>query len=353
MSIRTAIAAVALAMSTPASADFNLQSGTTILQDFDFHDGSQLAELNVHYRTLGTPHRNGAGEIDNAILLLHGTGGNGGNFLLQPLADGLFGPGKPLDTERYYVIIPDQIGHGATAKPSDGMRMAFPAYDYSDMVEAQKALLTETLGIRKLKAVIGMSMGGMMTFQWATTYPDFAGKFVPMGCYPIEIAGQNRLQRKMIIDAIKGDPAWDGGNYTTQPVAGMRGATSIQMLMASGALYLQTNYPTREAADKFAEEMMAASLASGRDANDAIYQTDASRNYNPWDKLDRIKAPVLWINFADDLLNPPELGVADKAVARMPNARFILVPGSEKTRGHGTLNQPEYWGEEVTRFLAE
>jgi homoserine O-acetyltransferase len=251
------------------------------------------------------------------------------------------------------VIIPDQIGHGATAKPSDGMRMAFPAYDYSDMVEAQKKLLTGTLGIKKLKAVIGMSMGGMMTFQWATTYPDFAGKFVPMGCYPIEIAGQNRLQRKMIIDAIKGDPAWNGGNYTAQPVAGMRGATSIQMLMASGALHLQTAYPTRAAADKFAEEMMTASLGSGRDANDAIYQTDASRNYNPWDKLDRVKAPVLWINFADDLLNPPELGVAEKAVARMPNARFILVPGTEKTRGHGTLNQPEIWGEEVIRFLAE
>jgi homoserine O-acetyltransferase len=331
--------------------EFNLQSGAVTLRDFVFHDGSRLPELTINYRTLGTPRRDGSGAIENAILLHHGTGGSGGNFLAPALIDAFFGPGAPLDASIHYVILPDAIGHGGSSKPSDGLRMAFPAYDYADMVEAEMTLVRDTLGIAKLKAVMGISMGGMVTFQWATTYPESAQKFLPMGCYPIEIAGQNRLQRKLIIDAIKLDPAWNEGNYTSQPVAGMRGATSIAMLMASGALYLQTSYPTREAADKFAEEAMALSLSSGRDANDAIYQTDASRNYNPWDRLDRMTAPVLWINFADDLLNPPALGVAEKAVARMPDARFVLVPGTEKTRGHGTLNQPEYWGEEVAAFL--
>jgi homoserine O-acetyltransferase len=331
--------------------EFNLQSGAVTLRDFVFHDGSRLPELTINYRTLGTPRRDGSGAIENAILLHHGTGGSGGNFLAPALIDAFFRAGAPLDASVHYVILPDAIGHGGSSKPSDGLRMAFPAYDYADMVEAEMTLVRDTLGIAKLKAVMGISMGGMVTFQWATTYPETAQKFLPMGCYPIEIAGQNRLQRKLIIDAIKLDPAWNEGNYTSQPVAGMRGATSIAILMASGALYLQTSYPTREAADKFAEDAMALSLSSGRDANDAIYQTDASRNYNPWDRLDRVTAPVLWINFADDLLNPPALGVAEKAVARMPDARFVLVPGTEKTRGHGTLNQPEFWGDEVAAFL--
>jgi homoserine O-acetyltransferase len=331
--------------------EFNLQSGAVTLRDFVFHDGSRLPELTINYRTLGTPRCDGSGAIENAILLHHGTGGSGGNFLASALIDAFFRAGAPLDASVHYVILPDAIGHGGSSKPSDGLRMAFPAYDYADMVEAEMTLVRDTLGIAKLKAVMGISMGGMVTFQWATTYPETAQKFLPMGCYPIEIAGQNRLQRKLIIDAIKLDPAWNEGNYTSQPVAGMRGATSIAILMASGALYLQTSYPTREAADKFAEDAMALSLSSGRDANDAIYQTDASRNYNPWDRLDRVTAPVLWINFADDLLNPPALGVAEKAVARMPDARFVLVPGTEKTRGHGTLNQPEFWGDEVAAFL--
>lgn len=338
---------------TTQAVDINLQTDAVTLEDFAFHDGSRLAELRISYRTLGTPRRNAAGEIDNALLLHHGTGGTGLNYVAPGLREAIFGPGGPLDAQHHYVILPDAIGHGGTSKPSDGMRMAFPAYDYSDMVEAHKALLTGPLGIRKLRAFMGMSMGGMVTFQCAITYPDLAEKFLPLGCNPIEIGGQNRLQRKLSIDAIKADPLWNGGDYTTPPLSGMRTAASIQMLLFGGVLNLQANYPTRAAADAFAEENMALSLSNGRDANDAIYQLDASRNYNPWDGLDRIAAPLLWINFADDLLNPPSLGIAEKAVARMPDARFVLVPASEKTRGHGTLLQPEYWANEVIRFLAE
>ncbi|MBT2187624.1 alpha/beta fold hydrolase [Sphingobium nicotianae] len=352
--VSAVVTVAALVMSAPASAqgDATRRDETLTVRDFVFHDGAKLPELTLAWTTVGTPHRNARGEIDNAVMALHGTGGNGASFLGEPLGTALFGSGAPFDKSRYYVILPDAIGHGGSSKPSDGLRMAFPAYDYADMVEGEKAMLAK-LGVRKLKAIIGMSMGGMMTFQWATTYPEFAEKFIPIGAYPVEVAGQNRMQRKLTIDAIKADPLWKGGNYTTPPLAGLRTATSIQMLMSGSALNLQTGYPTRAAADAFVEQGMAASLASGRDANDMIYQTDASRTYNPWDKLGRISAPLLWINFADDLVNPVSLGIADKAVARMPHARFVLVSASDKTRGHGTLFRPEYWIADVAQFMAE
>ncbi len=213
---------------------------TPFSRDFVFHDGKRLPELKVAYRTLGQPHRDAGGEIDNAVMILHGTGGNGGNFLTPDLGKALFGPGAPFDKDRYYVILPDAIGHGGSSRPSDGLRMGFPAYDYADMVEAQKRMLTEQLGVKKLKAILGMSMGGMVTFQWATTYPDFAETFIPMGCYPVEIAGQNRMQRKLQLDAIKGDPGWNGGNYAAQPLGGLRTATGIAILMGASPLNLHT-----------------------------------------------------------------------------------------------------------------
>jgi homoserine O-acetyltransferase len=359
MGFRTVIAAVAavaaLVMSAPGAAQGSeaaAQSGTLIVRDFAFHDGSKLPELRLAWTTIGQPHRDAQGEIDNAVMILHGTGGTGASFLAGDMGKALFGPGAPFDKARFYVILPDAIGHGGSSRPSDGLRMAFPAYDYADMVEGQKRMLAQ-LGVGKLQAIMGMSMGGMVTFQWATSYPDMAEKFIPIGAYPVEVAGQNRMQRKLTIDAIKADPAWNGGNYTSPPLAGLRTATSIQMLMSGSPLSLQTLYPTRAAADRFVEESMAASLASGRDANDAIYQTDASRTYNPWDRLDRVTAPLLWINFADDLINPVSLDIAGKAVARMPRARFVLVPANESTRGHGTLFQPDHWIEEVRRFMAK
>ena len=326
------------------------QNGTLVLENFAFHVGRTLPELTIAWTTLGAPRRNADGEIDNAVMLLHGTGGSSARYLEGDNSDALFSPGAPFDPAHSYVILPDAIGHGRSSKPSDGLRMAFPAYDYADMVEAQRRMLAH-LGVKKLRIIMGMSMGGMMTFEWAVTHPDMADKFLPMAAYPIEIAGQNRMQRKLTIDAIKADPLWNDGNYTTPPLSGLRAAASIQMLMFGSPLNLHNAYPTRAATDRMIEEAMALSLGSGRDANDAIYQTDASRNYNPWDGLGRIKAPLLWINFADDLLNPVSLDIADKAVARMDNARFMLVPGTTETKGHGTLLQPTFWIDEVQRFV--
>lgn len=353
--IAMATAVAAFIMNAPAAAqgdDPTRKDETLIVRNFIFHDGVSLPELKLAWTTIGTPHRDAKGEIDNAVMMLHGTGGRGANFLAGSMGQMMFGPGAPFDRALNYVILPDAIGHGGSSKPSDGLRMAFPAYDYADIVEGQKAILAK-LRVRKLKAIVGMSMGGMVAFQWATTYPDMAERVIPLGAYPVEVAGQNRMQRKLTIDAIKADPLWNGGNYTSPPLAGLRTATSIQMLMTGSSLNLYADYPTRAAVDQMVEANMAASLGSDRDANDVIYQTDASRTYDPWDKLDRIKARVLWINFADDLINPVSLEIADKAVARMPGARFILVPGSEKTRGHGTLSQPDHWVAEIAKFMAE
>jgi homoserine O-acetyltransferase len=348
-----AVLTFALALTTvPASAQLAPATASAVLKDFAFHDGKRLPELKLAYRALGQPHRNAGGEIDNAVMILHGTGGNGGNFLTPDLSKALFGPGAPFDKDRYYIILPDAIGHGASSRPSHGLRMDFPAYDYADMVEAQKRMLTEQLGVKKLKAIMGMSMGGMVTFQWATTYPDFAEKFIPMGCYPVEIAGQNRMQRKLQLEAIKGDPAWNGGNYTAQPLGGLRTATGIAILMGASPLNLYMTQPTRDIADKALDQAISDRVA-GADANDLLYQVDASRNYNPWDKLAGIKAPLLWINFADDQVNPASLDIAPAAVKRMSNAHFVLIPASKDTRGHGTLFMPQFWLEHVARFMAQ
>lgn len=358
MTIRAAVVAALIAamlvLSAPAAAQVDkvtASGGSLMLKDFVFHDGKSLPELKVAYRTLGEPHRDARGKIDNAVMILHGTGGNGGNFLAPNMDKALFGPGAPFDKDKYYIILPDAVGHGASAKPSDGLRMGFPAYDYADMVEAQKRMLAEKFGVTKLKAIMGMSMGGMVTFQWATTYPEFAEKFIPMGCYPVEIGGQNRISRKLQIDAIKGDPGWNGGNYTAQPLGGLRTAIGIAIMMGASPLNLYTTQPTREIADKALDEATSARL-DGADANDLLYQVDASRNYNPWGKLARIKAPLLWINFADDQVNPASLDIAPEALKRMPNAHFVLVPASKETRGHGTLFMPQYWLTHVARFMA-
>lgn len=326
-------------------------SGTYRARDFTFHDGEILDEVTLAYATLGTPHRNAAGEIDNAVLLLHGTGGNGRHFLTPAFMDHLFGPGQPLDAGRFYLILPDSLGHGLSSRPSDGQRMAFPPYDYADMVEGHRRLLLEHLGIARLALILGVSMGGMLTFEWAVTHPGMARAFIPMGCYPIEIAGQNRMQRKLQIDAIKADPVWAEGDYIDQPLAGLRAAAGISLLLAGSALSYQGQAPTRETADALLDETLATMIAT-RDANDTLYQIEASRNYDPWDRLERIFAPLLWINFEDDLVAPPSLGVAHAAMARIPEAEFILIPASTETRGHMTLLAPHIWGKHVAHFLS-
>ena len=320
--------------------------------NFHFGTGEVLPELKLHYTTLGTPHRNAKGEIDNAVLILHGTGGSGKQFFRPQFANELYGPGQPLDITRHFIILPDNIGHGASSKPSDGLRMAFPKYDYDDMVRAQYRLVTETLGIKKLQLILGTSMGCMHAFVWGTTYPTAAARLAPFACNAMPIAGRNRWWRKMSVDAIKSDPAWQGGNYTTQPAQGLRTADYLGLIAGANPLALQTNFPNRLSAEQALDAALA-NRAGGNDANDTIYQLESSRSYDPSSALEKIDMPVLWINSADDFINPPELGMAEQAVKRMPKARFILIPTSPETKGHGTHTWAKFWKADLANFLAK
>jgi homoserine O-acetyltransferase len=326
-----------------------------VLKDFHFRDGETLPELRIHVTTLGSPHRNGAGQIDNAVMVLHGTGGDGKQFLRPQFADELYGPGQPLDMLRYWIILPDNIGHGKSSKPSDGKRMRFPKYDYDDMVQAQYRVLTEGLGIRHMRLIMGTSMGCMHAFVWGETYPDFASALMPLACEPVEIAGLNRMWRQLAIDGIKSDPAWgqgkSAGEYDLEPVEGLRTAESILFIAGGAPLYLQKEYPTRASASAFAEDTVSKGMEH-LDANDLIYQLDSSRNYNPWLKLGRIRVPLTWINSADDFINPRNLSIPTQALKRMPTARFRLIPETTETRGHGTHTWAKFWKADLTALLA-
>ena len=326
------------------------QEGNVSLADFKFRSGETVPRLNMHYTTLGKPHRNAAGEIDNAILVLHGTGGSGQQFLRPQFADELYGPGQPLDINRYWIILPDNIGHGKSSKPSDGLRMQFPKYDYDDMVEAQRLMLKE-LGVTRLRLIFGTSMGCMHAFVWGETHPNFARALMPMACEPIEIAGLNRMWRQLAINGIKADPAWQSGAYTAQPTLGLRTAQSLLFVAGAAPLNYQMQYPSRLAAGAFAEERVSTALAA-LDANDLIYQLESSRNYNPWPKLEAISAPVMWINSADDFINPRNLNVPDQAVKRMPNASFRMIAESDDTRGHGSHTWAKFWKDDLVQLLA-
>lgn len=327
-----------------------VSGGSVILKDFGFRSGETLPELRMHYTTLGTPHRNAGGEIDNAVMILHGTGGSGQQFLRHQFADELYGPGQPLDIRRYFIILPDNIGHGKSSKPSDGLRMKFPQYDYEDMVEAQRRMLTEGLGVRRLRLILGTSMGCMHAFVWGETHPNFARALMPLACQPIEIAGLNRMWRQLLIDGIKADPAWNNGEYRVQPAQGLRTAQSILTIVGGAPLYLQETYPTREKATAYVRETVTNAM-KGLDANDMIYQFESSRNYNPWPLLERITAPVMWVNSADDFINPRGLPVPQEAVKRMKNARFRLIPESAQTRGHGTHTWAKFWKADLIELL--
>lgn len=344
-------AAPAPAAAAAPAGKWSTEEGEVTIRDFKFRSGEIMPAVRLHYATLGTPHRNAKGEIDNAVMVLHGTGGSGKQFLQPQFADELYGPGQPLDIKRYYIILPDNVGHGASSKPSDGLRMKFPQYDYDDMVELQHRMLTEGLGIRKLRLIMGTSMGCMHGFIWGETYPDFAQALMPMACQPVEIAGQNRMWRQLMIDAIKADPAWMGGEYKSQPVQGVRTASSISFVAGGAPLNLQKNYPTRDAATAFVRERVERDMAS-RDANDMIYQFESSRTYNPWPGLEKITAPMTWINSADDFINPRNLPYPEQAVKRMPNARFRLIPESDETRGHGTHTWAVNWKADLVDLLA-
>ncbi len=323
--------------------------GSVMLPNFHFGTGETLPELRLHYITLGTPHRNAAGHTDNAILLLHGTGGNAHSLMNPLFSNVLFGPGQPLDITKYFLILPDDIGHGESSKPSDGLHAHFPAYDYDDMVRSQRMMLGE-MKIDHLRLILGTSMGCMQTFVWGETYPEFADALVPLACLPVQIAGRNRMMRYMIIQAIKLDPAWMGGEYKTEPMQGIRNAIELGFVMGSSPLQLQKNEPTRQQAEQFIDSYLARADANV-DANNMIFYFNASRNYDPSPKLERITAPVLWMNSADDFINPPELGIAEKMVKRMPKARFILLPISDMTRGHGTHTVAAVWKDYLAEFM--
>lgn len=356
MSARALLPLLVLLLAAPATGQAPRAypepvEGDFLVRDFTFASGEVLPELRLHYTTLGTPRRDANGVVRNAVLITHGTTGSGRGFLSAGFAGQLFGPGQLLDAGRYFIILPDGIGHGKSSKPSDGLRMKFPKYSYDDMVRAQYRLVTEHLGVNHLRLVMGTSMGGMHTWVWGYSYPDFMDALMPLASLPVEIAGRNRMMRQMVVDAIENDPEWQGGDYTTQP-RGLIPAIHVLMMMTSSPLQWQKEAPTREAAESSLKSRVAR-YQSTLDANDMLYAYQASRFYNPAPQLERIRVPLLAINSADDLVNPPELGILEREITRVPRGRFILIPISERTRGHGTHSLPVLWGGYLAELLKE
>jgi len=332
------------------SAALDSTEGDFAVKDFKFRSGETLPELRLHYTTLGKPTRDAQGRVTNAVMILHGTGGTGHQFLQPQFAGELFEPGQLLDATRYFIVLPDGIGHGKSSKPSDGLHAHFPSYDYDDMVAAHYQLLSEGLGINHLRLILGTSMGCMNSFVWGETYPDFMDALMPLACQPAQVAGRNRIWRKMVMDAIRNDPQWKGGEYSAQPQQALRTAVDFLLIAGSAPLYMQKTLPTRDAADKYLDEYFKTRLA-GLDANDFLYQVNASRNYDPSPQLEKITTHVMYINSADDFINPPELGIADREVKRMKNAQFILLPIGEETRGHGTHTRAVVWRQYLAKLL--
>ena len=341
---------------TPAGAQtpppWPTHDGVFSIPDFRFGTGESLPQLRLHYLTLGKPHTDSKGHTDNAVLLLHGTGGSAKSLLNPLFSNELFGPGQPLDITKYFLVLPDDIGHGSSSKPSDGLHAHFPRYDYDDMVRSQHAMLVDGLQIDHLRLILGTSMGCMQTFVWGETYPGFADALAPFACLPTAIAGRNRMMRYMAIQAIKQDPQWLEGDYTSQPEQGLRTANELMLIMGSSPLRMQKQSPTRAAAEAYVDEYLKRAMAT-TDANDMIFYVDASRNYDPSPSLERITVPVLYINSGDDYINPPELRMAEALAKKMPHCRFILFPTSDATRGHGTHTVAAVWKDELAQWLKE
>jgi homoserine O-acetyltransferase len=329
---------------TPVEGDF-------FIHDFPFKSGEHLPELKLHYTTLGNSVRDEAGVVRNAVLILHGTGGSGKGFLRDEFGGVLFGRRQPLSAAQYFVILPDGIGHGESSKPSDGLRARFPCYGYQDMVRAQHQLLVEELGVNHLRLVMGTSMGGMHTWLWGEMYPEFMDALMPLACLPVEIAGRNRMMRRMVIDAIRNSPGWRGGDYETQP-RGLVSAVYTLLFMVSSPLQWQKQAPTREQADKLFDEL-AGKYLTDLDANDMLYQFSASWDYNPKPALGSIKVPLLAVNSADDQVNPPELGIMEEEIRRVKHGRYVLLGVDDRTRGHGTHSLAEVWQQHLADLLAE
>lgn len=340
---------LAVGASWSPARQLSAQEGTFAVHDFHFNSGETLPTLRLHYRAMGKLVRDAQGRVTNAVLILHSTGSSGRQFLRPEFAGVLFGPGQLLDTRRYYIILPDDIGHGGSGKPSDGLRMRFPHYDYADMVAAQHLLVTR-LGVNHLRLVMGTSMGCMHTWLWGETYPGFADALMPLACLTVPIAGRNRIWRKVVTDAIRNDPAWNGGEYAQEPQEGLRTALGIFLIATGSALQMQMHYPTAAAADRYLENTISTRLPS-LDANDLLYQFDASRDYNPSPELSKITAWVMHVNSADDFIDPPELGIAQREIKKVKNGRFVLLPISEQTRGHGTHTHAAAWKQYLDELL--
>ena len=341
----------AASLNAQVPSQYPATEGDYVAHNFKFKSGEELPELRLHYKTLGKPERDAQGRIKNAVLILHGTGGSGQQFLVAQFAGELYGPGQLLDINKYFIILPDGIGHGKSSKPSDGMHAHFPAYEYDDMVSAQHLLVTEGLGVQHLRLILGTSMGCMHSFVWGETYPDFMDALMPLACLPVQIVGRNRVWRKMLMDAIRNDPDWNGGEYKEEPKQALLAAEDFLVIAGSAPLLMQKTLPTRDAADKYAED--AEKRAATLDANDLLYQVNASRNYDPSPQLEKITAPVMWINSADDFINPPELGIAEKESKRLKNGTFILLPISDQTHGHGTHTWAVVWQSYLKQLLDE
>jgi homoserine O-acetyltransferase len=351
-----AAAGLVAAFATPAhaqtEAQFPHKEGDYIVKNFRFDDGETLDALRLHYTTMGSPVRDKSGRVTNAILIMHGTGGDGHQFFRPQFAGVLFAPGGLLDIRKYYIILPDEIGHGKSSKPSDGMHTAFPNYGYTDMVKADYELVTKGLNVNHLRLVMGTSMGCMHTFMWGEMWPDFMDALMPLACEPAQIAGRNRMWRKMVIDGIRSDPAWDGGDYKTEPQQGLRIAADMLVIAGSAARQMQKTYPTRDEVDNALADITSKYM-SELDANDILYQVGASRDYDPSGKLEAIEAPTMWVNSADDFINPPDLGIAEDLAARNPKIEYVVIPTSDQTHGHGTHTWAAAWRDQMAELLKE
>jgi homoserine O-acetyltransferase len=325
--------------------------GDYVAENFQFTSGETLPELRLHYTTLGVPHRNAQGHVDNAVLIIHGTGGSSRSLLVDKFAGVLFGKGQPLDASRYYLVLVDALGHGKSSKPSDGLHSRFPQYGYEDMVNAQYALVTQGLQLDHLRLVMGTSMGCMHTWMWGENHPEFVDALMPLACLPVQIAGRNRVWRDLVIGAIRSDPQWQDGEYRSEPLDGLRSAAGMLLIAGSAPIQMQLALPTRDAADEFVKKYMERELAA-LDANDLLYQVSASRDYDPSPGLEKIRASVMWVNSADDFINPPELGIAEREIKRVRNGRYVLLPASDQTHGHGTHTYAALWQQYLVQLLA-
>jgi homoserine O-acetyltransferase len=323
--------------------------GTFVIRNFTFASGETLPELKMHYRTYGAPQKNAQGTVTNAVLVMHGTGGTGAQFVGRTFAGELFGPGQPLDAAKFFIILPDDIGHGQSSKPSDGLRAKFPRYGYADMIEAEHRLVTDGLGVTHLRLVMGTSMGGMHTWLWGERYPDMMDALMPLASVPTQISGRNRVWRRVAIDAIRQDPTWNNGEYTSQP-AGLRTVAQMLWLVSSNPVLRQKAAPTLAAADRAIDDYVA-NYVKTVDANDILYALESSHDYDPGPGLERITAPLLAINSADDLVNPSEIGILEREIKRVPKGKAVVLPLSDRTAGHGTHTLAAVWKSYLVELL--